>query len=162
MEQSDWSEYYSHGTSIGYTPRCRSLRDLHYRGPQARGGIRSVETEPRCVTDLYHGAMGYAALTTHPRPSNYSVSHKRFQRVPSNSSNHRSRALSIESDAGYRWSLTDAVFCPVLTSSLTFRTTVLLSLCRIVWPHSCCVDFNSKKPAALSTAESAFNHSTHN
>ena len=40
---------------IGYTPRCRSLRDLHHRGPQARGGVRSVVTEPRCVTDLYHG-----------------------------------------------------------------------------------------------------------
>ena len=147
---------------IGYTPRCRSLHDLHYRGPQARGGVGNVETEPRCITDLYHGAMGYAALTTHPWPSNYSVGHKRFWRIPSNSSNHRRRALSIESNDGYRWSLTDAVFYPVLTSSLMFRTTVLSSLCRIIWPHSCCVDFNLKKPAALPTAESALNRSTHN
>ena len=42
---------------ISYTLRCRSLRDLHYRRPQARGGV-SVETEPRCVTDLYHGLRG--------------------------------------------------------------------------------------------------------
>ena len=70
--------------------------------------------------------------------------------------------LSIESDAGYQWLLADTIFCPVPTSSLKFRTTVLSSLCRIVWPNSCYVDFNSKKPAALSTAESAFNRSTHN
>ena len=30
---------------IGYTLRCRSLHDF----------VRSVETEPRCVTNLYHG-----------------------------------------------------------------------------------------------------------
>ena len=41
--------------SIGYTPRCRSLQDLHHRRPQARGGVRSVVTEQRYVTDLYHG-----------------------------------------------------------------------------------------------------------
>ena len=30
--------------------------DLHYRGPQARGSIKSVVTEPGCMTDLvYHG-----------------------------------------------------------------------------------------------------------
>ena len=81
--------------SIGYTPRCRSLRDLHYRGPQARGGIGSVETEPRCVTDLYNGAMGYVALTTHLRPSNYSIGHKRLERVPSNNSNHRSSRVLL-------------------------------------------------------------------
>ena len=131
--------------SIDYTLRCRCLRDLRYRGPQAQVGVGSVETEPRCVTDLYHGAMGYMALTMHPRPSNYSVGHKRLKRIPSNSSNHSSReVLSIESDAGYRWPLADSISqCPVLTSSLTFRTMVLLSLCRTVWPHSCCVDFNS-------------------
>ena len=50
--------------------------------------------EPRCVTDLYYGAIGYVALTTHLRPSNYSVGHKRLERVPSNDSNHRSRVLS--------------------------------------------------------------------
>ena len=44
------------GVSIGYTTRCRFLRDLHYRWPQARGSVRSVETVPRCTTDLYHGA----------------------------------------------------------------------------------------------------------
>ena len=47
--------YSQDNTSIGYTPRCRSLCDLHHRGPQARGGVRSIETEPRCVTDLYRG-----------------------------------------------------------------------------------------------------------
>ena len=31
--------------------------------------------------------MDYVALTTHPRPSNYSVGHKRLERVPSNSAN---------------------------------------------------------------------------
>ena len=30
----------------------RGEGDLHHRGPQARG---SIETELRCVTDLYHG-----------------------------------------------------------------------------------------------------------
>ena len=39
---------------------------------------------PTDVTDLYHGLR---ALTTHLRPSNYSVGHKRLERVPSNSSN---------------------------------------------------------------------------
>ena len=28
---------------------------LHNRGLQARGGVRGMETEPRCVTNLYHG-----------------------------------------------------------------------------------------------------------
>ena len=37
---------------------CRSLCDLHHRGPQARGDVRSIETGPRCVTDLYHGNHG--------------------------------------------------------------------------------------------------------
>ena len=35
----------------------------------------------------------------HPWPSNYSVDHKKLEHVPTNSSNHRSRVLSIESDA---------------------------------------------------------------
>ena len=44
--------------------------------------------------------MGYMALTKHSRPSNYSVGpDKRSERVPSNSANHHSRVLSIESDA---------------------------------------------------------------
>ena len=47
--------------SIGYIPRCRSLRYFHNRGPNARGCINRVETEPRYITDLYH--MGYVALT---------------------------------------------------------------------------------------------------
>ena len=42
--------------------------------------------------------MGYMALTTHLRPSNYSVGYKRLECVSSNNSNHRRRALSIESD----------------------------------------------------------------
>ena len=42
----------AHGTSIGYIPRCRSLRYLHNRGPKARGCVNRVETEPRCITDL--------------------------------------------------------------------------------------------------------------
>ena len=41
--------------SISYTRRWRSLCDLHYQGPQAMGGVRSIETRPRCVTNLYHG-----------------------------------------------------------------------------------------------------------
>ena len=45
---------------ISYTTRWRSLRDLHHRGLQARGGVRSIETEPRCVTDLYHGESARA------------------------------------------------------------------------------------------------------
>ena len=28
---------------------------LHNQGLQARGGVRGIETEPRCVTNLYHG-----------------------------------------------------------------------------------------------------------
>ena len=49
--------------SIGYTPRWRSLRDLHHRGPQARGSVRSIETESRSVTNLYHGLGAYAIAT---------------------------------------------------------------------------------------------------
>ena len=54
-----------HCLSIGYTTRCRSLRDLHYRGPQAWGSVRSVETELRCVTGLYHGACGHGNVQQH-------------------------------------------------------------------------------------------------
>ena len=32
IEQSDWSECTSHGTSIGYITRWRSLCDLHTEG----------------------------------------------------------------------------------------------------------------------------------
>ena len=42
--------------------------------------------------------MDYVAMTAHLWPSNYSVGHKRLERVPSNSANHCSRALLIESD----------------------------------------------------------------
>ncbi len=40
---------------IGYIMSCRSLRDLHYRGPAAQSSINDVETEPSDVTGLYHG-----------------------------------------------------------------------------------------------------------
>ena len=56
--------------SIGYILRCRSLRYLHNRGPKARGCVNRVETEPRCITDLY------VALTTHPHGSNDSAGYK--------------------------------------------------------------------------------------
>ena len=45
--------------SMGCTARWRSLFDLHHRGPQARGGVISIETEPRHVTDLYNACMGH-------------------------------------------------------------------------------------------------------
>ena len=45
---------------IGYTLRWRSLRNLHHQGLQAQGSVRSIETEPRCVIDLYHGLGVYA------------------------------------------------------------------------------------------------------
>ena len=61
-----------------------------HRGPEARGCVNRVETEPSDVTDLY--TMGYVVLTTYLRPSNYSTGHKRLERVPSNSSNHRRRS----------------------------------------------------------------------
>ena len=59
--------------SVGYIPRCRSLRYLHNRGPKARGCVNRVETEPRYITDLYHGPCGH---TTHPHPSNDSAGYK--------------------------------------------------------------------------------------
>ena len=40
--------------------------------------------------------MGYMALTTHLRPSNNSVGHKRLEHITSNDSNHCSRPLLIE------------------------------------------------------------------
>ncbi len=43
---------------IGYILRCRSLRYLHNRGLKARGCVNRVETEPRYITDLYHGLRG--------------------------------------------------------------------------------------------------------
>ena len=48
--------------SIGYTMKWRSLCDLHHRGPEARGGVRSIETEPSCVTDLYNAYMGLVQI----------------------------------------------------------------------------------------------------
>ena len=44
---------------VGYIPRCRSLRYLHKQGPKARGCVNRVETEPRYITDLYHGPRGH-------------------------------------------------------------------------------------------------------
>ena len=40
------------GVCIGYITRGRSLRDLHTRGPQARGNRDRL---PSDVTNLYHG-----------------------------------------------------------------------------------------------------------
>ena len=34
---------------IGYITRGRSLRDLHTRGPQARGNVNHVETDSRVM-----------------------------------------------------------------------------------------------------------------
>ena len=45
IEQSDWTIQTSHGTSIGYSMKLRSLWDLHYRGPKARGCVNPIETE---------------------------------------------------------------------------------------------------------------------
>ena len=47
-----------HLICIGYIPRCRTLCYLHNRGPKARGRVNRVETEPRYITDLYHGLRG--------------------------------------------------------------------------------------------------------
>ena len=45
------------GLSIGYITRGRSLRDLHTRGPQARGNVNLTRRDrlPSDVTNLYHG-----------------------------------------------------------------------------------------------------------
>ena len=44
------------GISIGYITRGRSLRDLHTRGPQARGNVNHRRDRlPSDVTNLYHG-----------------------------------------------------------------------------------------------------------
>ena len=41
---------------IGYITRGRSLRDLHTRGPQARGNVNHRRDRlPSEVTNLYHG-----------------------------------------------------------------------------------------------------------
>ena len=41
---------------IGYITRGRSLRDLHTRGPQARGNVNHRRDRlPSDVTNLYHG-----------------------------------------------------------------------------------------------------------
>ena len=70
--------------SIGYTPRCRSLGDLHYRGPQAQGSVSSVETEPRCVTDLYNG-QPKAMATSHDQSAiRYVRTHSNVSLVTSN------------------------------------------------------------------------------
>ena len=45
--------YMYESISIGYI----TSYDLHHRGPQARGGVRSIETKLRCVTNLYHAYM---------------------------------------------------------------------------------------------------------
>ena len=46
----------SHYLSIGYITRGRSLRDLHTRGPQARGNVNHRRDRlPSDVTNLYHG-----------------------------------------------------------------------------------------------------------
>ena len=44
------------GVCIGYITRGRSLRDLHTRGPQARGNVNHRRDRlPSDVTNLYHG-----------------------------------------------------------------------------------------------------------
>ena len=35
-----------------------------HRGPEARGGVNRVETEPSDVTDLYHGLRGPDNVST--------------------------------------------------------------------------------------------------
>ena len=45
-----------HAIRIGYITRGRSLRDLHTRGPQARGNVNHRRDRlPSDVTNLYHG-----------------------------------------------------------------------------------------------------------
>jgi hypothetical protein len=60
--------------------------------------------------------MGYVALTTHLRPCNYSVGHKRLERISSNSSNHCGRPSSIEPATKHQWQWTDTIFCPIIMS----------------------------------------------
>ena len=123
-----------------------SLGDLHMHrgGPEAWGCANHIKTDiPRDITDLYY--MGYTALTMHIWHSNYSVGHKRFKGIPSNSASHHRRQMSIESDSIHQWSWVDAIFWQILSLSLTLRTTALLSLCRKCRLHSRYVDFKSKK-----------------
>ena len=47
--------------SMDYTLGYRSVCDLRYWGLQVQGGVRSIETELWCVTDLYHG-LGYGYI----------------------------------------------------------------------------------------------------
>ena len=101
------------------------------RGPQARGCVNRVGSDTEWynpATCTWHGLRGPDNAST---ACNYSVGHnwgssaylETVQTICS-------RPLSIESDARRRWPRADAVFCPTLASSLTFRTKVLSSLCR--------------------------------
>ena len=57
-----------------------SLCDLHYQKLQVWGSVGSVETEPRCVTDLYHGMLRYITwlswgMTSTPTKSDLDTSY---------------------------------------------------------------------------------------
>ena len=98
-----------HNFCIGYTTRCRSLRDLHYRGPQARGSVRSVETEPRCVTDLYHGPCGHDNASTSQLQQRWLVTglagrpQQRFAFSQPSRMLHTEKPLSSSSAVKPRW-----------------------------------------------------------
>jgi hypothetical protein len=45
--------------SIGYIMTCMQVSTgLTHQGPEARGCVNPVETEPSDVTDFYHGVRG--------------------------------------------------------------------------------------------------------
>ena len=105
--------------------------------------------------------MGYVALTTHLRPSNYGVSDKRLECIPSNSC----RPSSIESDARYRWQWADVPF----TSDSSFfhdiqnHNTIVAVYKRpaAVWPVSISMRRRQLQLLVFKTPDSAINRSTH-
>ena len=54
--------------SIGYTTRLRSLRDIHYRGPQARGCVYPVETDTELYNQLVPWPLAFISEHLHAGP----------------------------------------------------------------------------------------------
>ena len=95
-----------------------------HRGPEARGCVNCVETEPSDVTDLYHGLCGpdnriYGLATTAPAIKGSSAYLATVQTI-----------VIDWVDAGHRCIVVSRRrFLSNSSSSLTFRTTILYRRC---------------------------------
>ena len=81
--------------------------------------------------DMNHNynQLDSCTMITHLQSSNYNVGHKSLKHIPSNSFDHRSRPLSIESTADIDTASCQCQFRSTLGFFVPFRATLASSLC---------------------------------